>query len=381
MEQPPIRFPVFKPLLPTADKLLPYIEKIDANRWYTNYGSLVLDFERGLARHFGVATAELTTSANATSAIAQTLRALGAPRDSLCVMPSWTFVATPAAALSAGLEPYFIDVDPTDWLIRPEQVLEIARSRQVGAVIVVSAFGAPLDIAAWDEFTRASGIPVLIDAASGFDSFGAPRLPEASITPVVISLHATKVSGVGEGAVVVTRDAACAALIRSYGNFGFSVAREAGVPGINAKMSEYTGAIGLAMLAEWPQRRAGWRRLSEQFAAEISATPGLRAAPGFNQGWVSSYGLVQFEPGVRAAEVASALRRRGIDSRQWWGRGCHGQPAYRPYGRGRLATTEALADQVLGLPFWLGLDAADLAEIFAQLRAVLAAQPKTACHA
>ena len=152
MIQPPLRFPILRPLLPTAEKLLPYLQQIDGNRWYTNYGPLVQRFEASLAKHFQVGPNELTTSTNATLALSQTLLARGVTAGSACVMPAWTFVATPAAAIWAGLEPYFVDVDAATWLITPDHVREVMLTRKVGAVIVVSAFGAPLDLGTWDDF-------------------------------------------------------------------------------------------------------------------------------------------------------------------------------------------------------------------------------------
>ena len=46
--------PVLRPLLPTAERLLPYLSRIDASRCYTNWGPLVSEFEGRLARHFRV---------------------------------------------------------------------------------------------------------------------------------------------------------------------------------------------------------------------------------------------------------------------------------------------------------------------------------------
>jgi dTDP-4-amino-4,6-dideoxygalactose transaminase len=374
-----VRFPVLRPLLPTAEKLLPYLRQIDAGRWYTNYGPLLREFEAQVARHFAVDRDQLATSANATLAIAQTLRALGAQPGSLCVMPSWTFVATPAAAVWAGLRPYFVDVDPDSWTIRRDQVSEIARSGQVGAVIVVSAFGAPLDLAVWDEFTRSTGIGVLVDAAAGFDGF-AGFGDSGHKTPVAISLHATKVSGIGEGAVVVSGDSALARRIRDFGNFGFHGDRDAGVPGINAKMSEYAAASGLAMLGEWPERRNAWAALTQIFAQELEAAPELRRAPGFGDGWISSYGLVELPAWASARGVADVLRRSGVETRQWWGEGCHRQSAYRDCERAVLSETERLGERVLGLPFWIGLTREDIAEVFRALRAALRPERRTSAY-
>ena len=130
------------------------------------------------------------------------------------------------------MEPWFVDVDEATWLIEPEQVLAVARKRKVGAVVVVSAFGAPLDISKWDRFTADTGIPVLIDAAAGFDSFAPAR--SVTTTTIIVSLHATKVSGIGEGAVVVASDPEVGHAIRNLGNFGITAAREVVAPGLNA---------------------------------------------------------------------------------------------------------------------------------------------------
>ncbi|MFP3553219.1 DegT/DnrJ/EryC1/StrS family aminotransferase [Paraburkholderia sp. SIMBA_049] len=366
----PIRFPVLKPLLPTADKLLPHIQEIDENRWYTNYGPLVQRFEARLSEHFAVAANELTTSANATLALSQTLLALEADIGTACVMPSWTFVATPAAAIWAGLEPCFVDVDPATWVITPEQVRRVAQTRRVGAVIVVSAFGAPLNLAAWDEFSSSTGIPVVIDAAAGFDGFGGCGRALGR-TPVVVSLHATKVSGIGEGAAVVTRDHKLASTIRSLGNFGFDGSRDAIVRGTNAKMSEYTAAIGLAFLSEWPARRARWSELTDTFAHEVKSIPELKLAPGFNEGWVSSYGLVELPAWISADTVMRELSQWGVETRQWWGKGCHRHAAYQNCSAASLDETDRLGRQTLGLPFWLGMTNADVREIFTVFKQIL----------
>jgi hypothetical protein len=41
--------PVLRPLLPDADRLLPYLRRIDANRTYSNFGPLACEFEDRIA--------------------------------------------------------------------------------------------------------------------------------------------------------------------------------------------------------------------------------------------------------------------------------------------------------------------------------------------
>ena len=42
----PSRIPLLVAQLPDADALLPYLRQIDANRWYTNFGPLVMQLEQ-----------------------------------------------------------------------------------------------------------------------------------------------------------------------------------------------------------------------------------------------------------------------------------------------------------------------------------------------
>lgn len=357
------KYPVLRPRLPTADKLLPYLERIDAARWYTNGGPVLKEFEQKLADHFGVSKECLVTSANATLAISQALRAVAQPAGGLCVMPSWTFIASAAAAVWAGLEPHFIDVPEDSWTIRPEDVLRLSVERPISAVLVVASFGAPLDLQEWDEFTRKSGIPVVVDAAGGFDAFRAQGGGWESETPVVISLHATKVFGVGEGGAVIAKNQSLAQRIARFGNFGFKASRVAELPGTNAKMTEYSAAIGLAQFAEWPATRNTWRRLTDAFAHEVGRVDGVRLAPQFGEGWVSSFGVVQFDEGILADDVSAFLERKGIETRQWWGKGCHCHPAYDQCPRSPLPVTRKLGQHVLGLPFWLGLERDEIISI------------------
>lgn len=366
------KYPVLRPRLPTADKLLPYLERIDAARWYTNGGPVVREFEQMLADHFGVSNQSVVTSANATLAISQALRAVALPSSGLCVMPSWTFVASAAAAVWAGLEPHFIDVAEESWTIRPEDVLRLSVEQPISAVLLVASFGAPLDLQEWDEFTRRSGIPVVVDAAGGFDAYRAQGSEWEIEAPVVISLHATKVFGVGEGAAVIVKDQSLAQRIARFGNFGFQAPRVAELAGTNAKMNEYSAAIGLAQFAEWQGARDTWQELTEAFVQEVGGVEGLRLAPQFGDGWVSSFGMVQFDEGILAEDVSAFLERQAIETRQWWGKGCHCHPAYAHYSRSPLPVTDKLGRQVLGLPFWLGLGSHDIVAIARALKDAIA---------
>lgn len=348
---PPI--PVARPALPPARALLPYLRQIDANAWYSNHGPLARAFQARLAAHWDVEAAEVALLCNATSALTVALLASGAPRGSRCLLPSWTFAATAGAVQAAGLVPHFVDVCPQRWTPAPETVRHLAAQPGVGAVIVVSPFGAPLGLSEWEDVQAATGVPVVIDAAAAFDTLRSGGPMRAGACPMVVSLHATKVFGVGEGGALLCRDAAIMEKVRRLAQFGFLGTREAVLPGINAKMSEYAAAVGLAGLDAWPEARARWAIAASSYARRLDGSGGLAFSPGFGAGWVAST-LSVLCPGD-AAPAAAALAAAGIGTLRWWGDGCHAQPAFRECPAEPLPNTRDLARRTLGLPFFQAL--------------------------
>jgi dTDP-4-amino-4,6-dideoxygalactose transaminase len=341
--------PLLRPLLPTADKLLPYLQRIDTARYYTNFGALVRELEVRLAAHFGVTPAQTVLVSNGTTALSAALLASGAAAGSRCLMPSWTFVASAAAACAANLVPHFIDVEGATWMPDPAALAARSDLAAVGAVMIVAPFGMPFDSAGWDRFTAKTGIPVIIDAAAGFDSVATIATSRAATAPVMVSLHATKVLGSGEGGVVISRDDAFVHRLRQVCNFGIWGSPDDQSLGYNGKMSEYHAAVALAALDEWPSRRAALAGRTGRYAATLARLDDVRLSPGYAEGWVSAYCTVLVERA--ASDVERALLARQIESRRWWVDGVHRLAAYRTFTRDPLPVTEALTEHALSLPF------------------------------
>ena len=194
--------PVAKPRLPLATEILPYLRRIDQTRWYSNSGPLLEEFEARLAAHAGGGS--VAAVANATVGLTLALLASEVAPGSLCMVPAWTFAATGHAIELAGLVPWIVDVDAKSWALEPDAARELLRDAPgpVEAVMPVSPFGRPIDFAGWESFREQTGIAVAIDAAAAFDSIRPANVP------AVVSLHATKVLGTGEGGFVISNDAA-----------------------------------------------------------------------------------------------------------------------------------------------------------------------------
>lgn len=342
-----------RPKLPVADRVAPYLRQIDGSRIYSNFGPLVRSMEARLATRFGVQEDSVCSVSNATAGLALALISQNPPAGSLCIIPAWTFAAAPHAVTQAGLIPYFVDVDPDTWALDPEKLsAEIAGAPgKVGAVMPVAPFGRPIDVSAWDMFRGRTGIAVVIDAAAAFDSL------KPGLVPSVVSLHATKVLGIGEGGCIASLDHELIRDLRARCNFGFFKSRESRVTATNAKLSEYHAAVGLAALDDWDAARQDWFGVAEQYSRALQGSNRVSLQVGFGTEWIAATCVVAVAD--RGADrVEQALGAEKIETRRWWGRGAHDHPATRNMPRSSLLVTENLAQSTIGLPFYRDLEPA-----------------------
>ncbi len=360
---PDVDFPTSLSKLPSADKLEPYLRQIDENRRHSNFGPLHQKFVGAVESHIGQGKVALT--ANGSLGLMLALKAVCGETGGLCAMPAWTYAATPAAASAAGLTPWFLDVDEHSWALDPDQVKERLSDAPgaVCAILVVAPFGLSADVGAWDAFHEATGIPVVIDAANGFDSLS------VGWSPTMVSLHATKAFGIGEGGFVASLDSDLIEKVRNLTNHGLTGPNTAELRGINAKVSEYGAAVGLAALDEWSATRAAYLSLRREYALALDGLQPVTLGLDGNADHATSTFNIRMS--VQAEPIIHVLNQRGIQARKWWANGCHRQPAYAKCPRLDLPVTEALAEHVLGLPFFLGIERHDIRHIADALGALL----------
>ena len=363
---PPIaRVPIARPRLPTRAAIAPYLDRIDSARWYANYGPLVREFESRVTARLG-GRASVVTVSNGTVALTLALRAAGAKPGTLCLMPAWTFVASAHAVLEAGLTPYFVDVDPETWMLEPAATCAAIAGApaEVGAIMPVAAFGRMPNLATWRDIADGSRLPVIVDGAAAFDAL------DSAPVPVTVSLHATKTVAAGEGGLVVSDDHDFIERIRALTAFGFQGDRLSRMPAMNAKLSEYAAAVALASLDAWPADRARFAMTAQRLRAGLALTPQIAFQPGWGARWVSSVCVVGTPPGA-AASMARTMAAMGVETREWWGAGCHRQPAFEHCPRGPLPVTDALAAATLGLPYFIDLEEDASARIIESLHEAL----------
>jgi len=95
----------------------------------------------------------------------------------------------------------------------------------------------------------------------------------------MISLHATKAFGVGEGGLVLSTSEQVIHRLRQVCNFGIWGSEEGQILGYNGKLSEYHAAVGLAALDGWAMRRTELMSRTLRYSQELKRLPSVALLP------------------------------------------------------------------------------------------------------
>ena len=364
---------MLRPQLPSAERLLPYLARIDQSRCYSNWGPLATELEQRLSERFRLPARTVVSASSGTAALIGAILARAGRATTerpLAILPALTFVAPALALEQCGYRVHFVDVRPADWMIHAEQLADHTALPRTGIVVPVSSYGRLVRQAEWLDFERRTGIPVVIDGAASFEIVSI--VPEAlGRIPVTLSFHATKAFACGEGGCVVSTDERLVDDVTRSLNFGFFEDRETRSAATNGKLSEYHAAVGLAELDGWSDKQKALCRVARLYADAMrlaGLTPRLITAPTI----ASCYVLFRASNAQEADTVAEALRDHRIGFRVWYGSGVHRHAHFHESARDDLQVTGDLAPVLIGLPVAPDLDPAVVSHVVAVLSAAVA---------
>ena len=362
--------PALRPLLPSAERILPYLRRLDETRTYTNWGPLACELEHRLAAQFGVAQGAVVTASSGTSALAGAILATAGRASTdrpIAVLPAFTFVATALAVELCGYRPYIVDVSPSSWMMEPAALMDHPALQRAGLVVPVAPFGRPVALDKWLEFQLATRIPVVIDGAGSFESLASATGAFVGAVPVTLSFHATKTFSTGEGGCVVTTDPALAARVGQALNFGFFDDRECRIASMNGKMSEYHAAVGLAELDGWPGKARAFGAVADAYRCAFE-TEGLADRLVCSPSVAGCYVLVRCGSEPESSRVQACLADADIGFRLWYGGGLLAHRQFGDVPHDDCTVTLGLGGSTLGLPVATDLHPRDIARVAAAIR-------------
>jgi dTDP-4-amino-4,6-dideoxygalactose transaminase len=336
-------------------------------------GPVVEQFETEVANHLGVGHA--VGCASGTDALLLSLRALDVgPGDAVVTSP-FTFFATAGAIHNVGARPVFADIRPDTFNLDPAAA-EAAITERTRALVPVHLFGQMAEMPAFRALGDRFGLPVLEDAAQAIGA--RQRTETGSITTGTLgdacafSFFPSKNLGAfGDGGMVVTNDASIADRLRRLRVHGGRQMYHHEEVGYNSRLDAVQAAVlsvKLPYLRRWSEARRAHARFYDEALAGIERiqTPVVLSG---NETIVNQY-TIRVTSGDRD-DLSSFLKERGIGSAVYYPLPLHLQEcfSYLDYAPGAFPESERACREVLSLPVYPELEAAQLQQVADSIRA------------
>jgi dTDP-4-amino-4,6-dideoxygalactose transaminase len=332
--------------------LLARINGMLDRRWLSNNGPLVQEFEQKICELLGVKHA--VAMCNATVALEIASKALDLKGE--VILPSYTFIATAHALQWQGITPVFADMNPATHNIDPAKI-EALITPQTTGIVGVHVWGRSADTQAIEKIATKYNLRVMYDASHGFGCSTGGRMLGSFGECEVFSFHATKFINCFEGGAVTTNNDELAEKMRLMRNFGFKGVDNAAYLGVNGKMSEVCGAMGLTSLEAMSNIVDINRRNYLTYCEELRSVAGVSVIaydPEEKNNY--QYVVIEVDPDVcprSRDEIVEALHAENVIARKYFWPGCHRMEPYRttqPDAWKRLPETERVAARVIVLP-------------------------------
>jgi len=327
-------------------------------------GRKVKEFEERFANYLGVKHAVAVSSGTAALHIALIL--LGVKLGDEVIVPPLSFFATIEAVLYQGSVPVFADIDPRSFCLDSQDV-ERKITKATVAIIPVHLFGNAADMDGIMDVAERYDLAVIEDAAQAHGTEYKGKKVGGIGNMGAFSFYATKHMTTGEGGALVTNDGEWARMARIIRNHGLIDANHHDYLGYNYRMNEMAAAIGIVqlkrleemnerrivnslyLLGELDKRNLGWLTVPE-----------LNTNVRHTFFWCPV--LVNGERlGLSATELATKLKKKGIETRHRYHEPLYRQRALGPsYRNTHLKNAEQVAGRLIGLPNHPNLNKDDL---------------------
>ena len=224
-------------------------------------------------------------------------------------------------------------------------------TERTSALLIVHLYGNPANVEALTQIAKRHKLKLIFDGAHAFGSRYRGRPVGQFGDAEVFSLSPTKLLVAGEGGLVTTNDDTLARAIRGMRNYGDTGAYDPEWLGMNARMSEFNAALGLAGLPNVDERVSRRNHIAQMYTDKLASLPGLRFQTVHPQD-VNTYKdySVHVTPatfGLTRDELAAGLLAENIETKKYFYPPMHLQKLYKSFhdsGRNDLKTTEEVTE-------------------------------------
>lgn len=257
--------------MPEFEEYCEEIRGLWDSRWLTNMGVKHKQFQANLIDYLGVSHIDLFS--NGHMALEMAIQAMNLTGE--VITSPFTFASTTHAIVRNGLTPVFCDIDANTYTIDVNKI-EALITDKTCAIIPVHVYGNICDIEAIDRIAKKHNLKVIYDAAHAFavkyNGVGVGNFGDASM----FSFHATKVFHSIEGGAVCFHNDDYGLDLYRLKNFGIRGPETVDAVGANAKMNEFSAAMGICNLRHLDAEIAKRKAVVERYRERLSGIDGIK---------------------------------------------------------------------------------------------------------
>ncbi len=354
---------VTRAFLPKQEEYQAVLKRAWDKHWLTNRGELVLELETKL-KHF-LNASYLTLTTNGTLPIQIAIKALGLKGE--IITTPFSYVATTSSIVWEGCTPVFVDIH-AEYLTIDETKIEAAITANTSAILATHVFGNPCHVEAIEKIAIKHNLKVIYDAAHcfGVTYNGQSIFNYGDVS--TCSFHATKLFHTGEGGCWITNNEDLNKKMYHHHNFGHDGPGKFYSVGINAKMSELQGAMGLAVFPYVDQLINERKIIVETYNQELEGLNLKRIKLREQTNWNYSYYPVLLKDENTLLKLMAKLQNNNIYTRRYF------YPSLNNLSytnEADVPVSEDVSKRVLCLPIYNGLSIQEVGEITSLIKSVI----------
>lgn len=312
-----VKINVTRSSMPSYEEYCEEIKDLWDTRWLTNMGAKHQTLCSKLKEYLSVENVDLLT--NGHMALELSLLALNLHGE--VITTPFTFASTTHAIVRSGLKPVFCDIEPETYTIDVSKIEALITDRTC-AIMPVHVYGNVCNIEEIERIAQKYDLKVIYDAAHTFGvkykGKGIATFGDVSC----FSFHATKVFHTIEGGAVCYRDSEFGRRLFELKDFGIHDAESVNSVGPNAKMTEFSAAMGICNLRHIDEEIAKRKKVVERYFEHLNGIRGIklnRIQPDVESNY--AYFPIVFDEKVFGAsrnEVMKKLSENGIGARKYF---------------------------------------------------------------
>ncbi len=359
------KYPIAKPHIGKAEEDL-VLEVLRSG--ILSIGPKIQEFEKLFAAYVGAQYACAVSSGTAGLHMAMIAAGIG-EGDEVITSP-FSFIASSNCILYVGAKPVFVDVDPKTYNMNPA-LIEEKITKKTKAILVVHIFGQAADMDPIMALAKKYNLKVIEDACESLGASYKGKNVGTFSEAAVFAFYANKQMTTGEGGMIVTNHAEHDKLFRSLRNQGRSDNMQwldHQRLGYNYRMDELSAALGVAQVQKLDFLIGEKRKIANWYNECFSAHPDRvqipYVAPENIHSWFVYTVLLQ-NKNLKRDEVILKLVEQGVSAKPYLP-SIHLFSFYREkfgYKEGDFPVSESVSNRSIALPFYIGLEQSDVAEI------------------